>query len=170
MGGAPTFPGQKTVAGGSFLNMSLPTSEVPLATGHASVGRSGDKKQLGEEKRTVLVVEDDPSHRELLVEMLTLWGYEPLPVGSAEEAEFISKRRVLDAAIVDVFLPGKSGTHLMSRLREKFPDSVLIGVSAMSDGPTARKCKALGADLFIGKPVKMQDLAEALQSKHETWH
>lgn len=149
--------------------MSLPTSEVPLATGHASVGRNGDRK-LAEDKRTVLVVEDDPSHRELLVEMLTFWGYEPIPVGSAEEAEFVAKRRPLDAAIVDVFLPGKSGTHLMSRLRDKFPSCVLIGVSAMSDGPTARKCKALGADFFIGKPVRTEELAEALQSRHETWH
>lgn len=150
--------------------MSQPTTEeVPLATGHASAGRGGDRR-LSEARRTVLVVEDDPSHRELLVEMLTGWGYEPVPVGSAEEAEFVAKRKLLDAAIVDVFLPGKSGTTLMTRLREKFPDAVLIGVSAMSDATMARKCKGLGADLFIGKPVSMDALANALQSKHKTWH
>lgn len=149
--------------------MSLPTTEVPLATGHASVGRGGDRK-LSEAKSTVLVVEDDPSHRELLVEMLTLWGYEPIPVGSAEEADFVARRKVLDAAVVDVFLPGRSGTQLMAKLREKFPDAVLIGVSAMSDASMARKCKALGADLFIGKPVSMDSLASALQSRHKTWH
>lgn len=148
--------------------MSLPTTDVPVATGHASVGR-GDRK-LNETKRTVLIVEDDPSHRELLVEMLTLWGYETIPVGSAEEAEFVARRRDLDAAVVDVFLPGKSGTQLLSRLREKYPDAVLVGVSAMSDSAMARKCKTLGADLFIGKPVPMDALADALQSKHETWH
>lgn len=148
--------------------MSLPTTEAPVATGHASVGR-GDRK-LSEAKRTVLVVEDDPSHRELLVEMLTMWGYETIPVGSAEEAEFVARRRDVDAAIIDVFLPGKSGTQLMSRMREKFPDAVLVGVSAMSDSAMARKCKTLGADLFIGKPVAMDKLATALQSKHETWH
>lgn len=142
--------------------------EAPVATGHASVGR-GDRK-LSEAKMTVLVVEDDPSHRELLVEMLTLWGYDAVPVGSAEEAEFVARRKVVDAAIIDVFLPGKSGTQLMSRLRERFPDAVLVGVSAMSDAAMARKCKGLGADLFIGKPVAMEKLAEALQSKHETWH
>ena len=41
----------------------------------------------------------------------------------------------------------------MARLRERFPQAVLIGVSAMSDAAMARKCKGLGADLFIGKPV-----------------
>src|SRR6478672_6603197 len=120
--------------------MSLHTTEeVPLATGHANTGRGGEKR-TAEVRETVLVVEDDPSHRELLVEMLTLWGYDPVPVGSAEEAEYIA----------------------MKKLREKFPDLVLIGVSAMSDAQMARKCKALGADLFIGKPVSMEDLANAL--------
>jgi hypothetical protein len=34
----------------------------------------------------------------------------------------------------------------------------------------ARKCKGLGADLFIGKPVMPEKLAKALQSKHTSWH
>jgi CheY-like chemotaxis protein len=58
----------------------------------------------------------------------------------------------------------------MARLREKFPQSVLIGVSAMSDASMARKCKGLGADLFIGKPLKPEKLAQALQSRHTSWH
>jgi FixJ family two-component response regulator len=76
----------------------------------------------------------------------------------------------MDAAVVDVFLPGRSGVTLMTRLRERFPNAVLIGVSAMSDAGMARKCKGLGADLFIGKPIAPNKLAEALQSKHTSWH
>jgi DNA-binding response OmpR family regulator len=104
------------------------------------------------------------------VELLTQWGYAPLPVGSAEEAEFAVRNKRMDAAIVDVFLPGRSGTNLMARLREKFPQAVLIGVSAMSDASMARKCKGLGADLFIGKPLAPEKLAQALQSRHTSWH
>jgi DNA-binding NarL/FixJ family response regulator len=80
------------------------------------------------------------------------------------------RNKRMDAAIVDVFLPGRSGATLMSRLRERFPQSILIGVSAMSDSSMARKCKGLGADLFIGKPVLPEKLAQALQSKHTSWH
>jgi DNA-binding NarL/FixJ family response regulator len=58
----------------------------------------------------------------------------------------------------------------MSRLRERFPQAVLIGVSAMSDPAMARKCKGLGADLFMGKPLMPENLASALQSKHTSWH
>jgi CheY-like chemotaxis protein len=152
--------------------MSLPTDDLSLATGSTqeSPERRSDELKLEPVRGSVLVVEDDPSSRELLVELLTQWGYEPLPVGSAEEAEFAVRNKRMDAAIVDVFLPGRSGATLMSRLRERFPQAVLIGVSAMSDAAMARKCKGLGADLFIGKPVMPDKLAKALQSKHTSWH
>ncbi|MDY7228861.1 response regulator [Hyalangium rubrum] len=152
--------------------MSLPTDEISTVPGLATTERERQNDELRVEpvRGAVLVVEDDPASRELLVEMLTEWGYEPLPVGSAEEAEFAVRNKRMDAAIVDVFLPGRSGATLMSRLRERFPQAVLIGVSAMSDAAMARKCKGLGADLFIGKPVLPEKLASALQSKHTSWH
>ncbi|MCP3167619.1 response regulator [Myxococcus qinghaiensis] len=153
--------------------MSLPTTEETIPVlGHDAKERTDRSDDLKVEtvRSSVLVVEDDPSHREILVEMLAGWGYEPLPVGSAEEAEFAVRNKRMDAAIVDVFLPGRSGATLMSRLRERFPQAVLIGVSAMSDAAMARKCKGLGADLFIGKPLNPERLSEALQSKHTSWH
>ncbi|AKF80464.1 response regulator [Myxococcus sp. MISCRS1] len=153
--------------------MSLPTTEelIPVLGPDAKERTErSDELKVEPVRSAVLVVEDDPSHREILVEMLAGWGYEPLPVGSAEEAEFAVRNKRMDAAIVDVFLPGRSGATLMSRLRERFPQAVLIGVSAMSDSAMARKCKGLGADLFIGKPLNPERLSEALQSKHTSWH
>lgn len=142
--------------------------EAPMPTGH--VAEASEEPKLETSRGAVLVVEDDPSNREILVEMLEMWGYDPIPVGSAEEAEFAVRRKQVRAAVVDVFLPGKSGTTLMSRLRESFPDVVVIGISALSDASMARKCKGLGADLFIGKPIDPERLAAALQSKHQSWH
>jgi CheY-like chemotaxis protein len=152
--------------------MSIANEELPIATGHSrSSTQADDQLKLEQVRGSVLIVEDDPTHRELLVELLTGWGYEPMPVGSAEEAEFAVRNKRMDAAIVDVFLPGRSGTNLLTRLREKFPQAVLIGVSAMSDASMARKCKGLGADLFIGKPLPTDKLAQALQSRHtSSWH
>jgi DNA-binding response OmpR family regulator len=149
--------------------MSLPTEEIPLAPARDERPRDdGLRKETV--RGSVLVVEDDPSHRELLVELVSSWGYDAIQVGSAEEAEFAVRNKRMDAAIVDVFLPGRSGTTLMSKLRGKFPQAVLIGVSAMSDAATSRKCKELGAELFIGKPLDPEKLAKALKSKHQSWH
>ena len=135
-----------------------------------STRERSDELKLEESRGSVLVVEDDPANREILVEMLEMWGYDPIPVASAEEAEYAVRKKLVRAAVVDVFLPGRSGTTLMSRLRGKFPDVMLIGISALSDSAMARKCKGLGADLFIGKPIDPERLAAALQSKHQSWH
>lgn len=151
--------------------MTIESSEVPATLQPQGLQKvEGDEKKLETVRGAVLVVEDDPANRELLVEMLSMWGYEPIPVGSAEEADFAVRRKQLAAAIVDVFLPGRSGTTLMSKLRERFPDAVLIGISALGDSAIARKLKGLGANLFIAKPIAAEKLSEALQSKPQSWH
>jgi CheY-like chemotaxis protein len=150
-----------------------PESDPSLEPAPATVGAAAKVEpppRVEAARRTVLVVEDDPANRELLVELLALWGYRTVPVGSAEEAEYAVRTRRPDAALVDVFLPGRSGATLMARLRERFPDVVLIGMSALSDAAMARKCKGLGADLFIGKPISAEVLADALQTPHRSWH
>ncbi len=152
------------------MKMISETDSSPVATGHGRLEAEGDRRRLEAVRGTILVVEDDTDAREVLVEALTLWGYLPIAVGSAEEAEFAVRNKSVDGAIVDVFLPGRSGANLMTRLRERFPDALLIGTSALSDAAMSRKCKGVGADIFIGKPMPLQKLAEALQSKHKTWH
>lgn len=132
--------------------------------------RETDRRRLETVRRPVLVVEDDPTHREYLLALLEDWGYAPIPVGSAEEAEFAVRHKAIEAAVIDVFLPGRSGAALMTRLRSRFPEAVLIGISALGDAGTARRCKGLGADLFLSKPIAPETLAKALQSPHRAWH
>lgn len=129
-----------------------------------------DELRKAEVRRTVLVVEDDPANREALTEILQLWGYEVLPVCSAEEAEYAVRRRKPDVALVDVYLPGKSGASLLTKLRDKYPDVVLVGMSGLGDAAMARTVKGVGADQFIGKPVDLEQLASVLKSRHTSWH
>lgn len=132
--------------------------------------RESNELKVESARTSVLVVEDDPSHRELLADILDTWGYEVIPVSSAEEAELAARRYLFAVALVDVFLPGKSGTVLMEGLRESHPGVVLIGMSALGDAAMARQCKGRGADLFIDKPVRLEELAQALKSQHHSWH
>lgn len=129
-----------------------------------------DRTRVAEAREPVLLVEDDVDSRETLVELLSGWGYEAVPVSSAEEAEYAARRRPFLAAVVDVFLPGRNGASLIARLRERYPNSLLIAMSALGDPAMARHCKVVGADLFIEKPFRAEDLAEALRARHETWH
>jgi DNA-binding response OmpR family regulator len=129
-----------------------------------------EKTRVESTRSSVLVVEDDASSRELLAEILATWGYEPIPASSAEEAELAARRQPFAVALVDVFLPGKSGTALLAHLRESYPGAVLIGMSALGDAEMSRRCKGQGADLFMEKPVRIDELAQALKSHHRSWH
>jgi len=131
---------------------------------------AGAHLRAEEVRATVLVVEDDPESLEILAELLGHWGYRPVPVGSAEEAQVAARRRPFTAAVVDVFLPGENGASLISVLRERYPGALLIAMSGLGDPAMARHCKVVGADLFIGKPFRAEDLAEALRGRHQTWH
>jgi CheY-like chemotaxis protein len=150
--------------------MAVEHAEPEVAPAQIAEPKQEPKMLREQVQRSVLVVEDDPIHRELLIEMLSLWGYRAIPVGSAEEAEFAVRKRRPDVALVDVILPGKSGSALISRLREKFPDLVVVGMSALTDATVARRCKQMGADRFISKPLSMDELAQALQDQHTSWH
>jgi DNA-binding response OmpR family regulator len=147
--------------------MSLGREEMPSTSEEPS---RSDELRTAQARRTVLLVEDDPANREALTEILQLWGYDVLPVVSAEEAEFAVRRRRPDAALIDVYLPGRSGASLMTKLRERFPEVVLIGMSGLSDAAMARTLKGVGADQFIGKPISLEELASALQSPRTSWH
>jgi CheY-like chemotaxis protein len=151
------------------MNMSDGT-QISDSTPSTEVAEAEDRLRKQEVRRTILLVEDDPANREALEEILQLWGYDVLAVCSAEEAEYAVKRRHPDVALVDVYLPGKSGASLMTRLRERFPDVVLVGMSGLGDAAMARTVKGVGADQFVGKPIELEVLARALQASHTSWH
>lgn len=121
-----------------------------------------DVPQLRLQARAVLVVDDDEDARDALAQMVAAWGYTPVLAGTAEEGERLAQHWLLDAALVDVFLPGKTGEQLLARLRSTFPTAVLVGISALSDPAMERLCRGMGADLFLGKPVEPGQLARAL--------
>lgn len=72
----------------------------------------------------VLLVEDQPALRRMMLRTLRRAGYEVIEARSAEEALSLCDERFeeLDAVLTDVMLPGLSGTELVSRLRVEQPE------------------------------------------------
>ena len=150
-----------------------PEVEGPSAAAAESAAESaaeepgtGARRRVENVRRSVLIVEDDPAQRAMLLELISLWGYRTVAVGSAEEAEaLLEQAGALDIAVVDVFLPGESGVQLITRLRERFPDSVLIGISALSTAARRRSTsvgpmqnRGPAASTCRGRPVTLRGL------------
>ena len=112
---------------------------------------------------TVLLVEDDPTVRELTRRMLERGGYVVLAAADAREAlGLLEAGGHLDALVTDVAMPDVSGTELARRtlaLRPGLPILLLSGYSAESAEIEALLREGVR---FAGKPIASRDLLQVL--------
>ena len=109
----------------------------------------------------IAVVEDHETLRLVTVEALQSQGHRVIGVESAEFLQEALGNQSLDLVVVDVNLPGEDGVSLARRLKLSHPDLGVIVVSArnrLDDKLGAYEC---GADLYLTKPVSVQELCAA---------
>src|SRR5262245_22125987 len=110
----------------------------------------------------VLVVEDQVDLGDVLREFLIELGHHPLVVHTAEAALASLKTERLDAILLDVQLPGMSGLDFLQLRPVRALGVPIVAVSGVVNESQARECLKLGAADFMGKPVQLDRLNEAL--------
>ncbi|GGG77968.1 response regulator transcription factor [Paenibacillus radicis (ex Gao et al. 2016)] len=105
----------------------------------------------------ILVVDDDPNIRELVILFLRREGYEIIEAKDGEEALAWLEEVRPDLAIIDVMMPRMDGWALCSALREYYDLPILM---LTAKGETAQKVKGfeLGADDYVVKPFDPPEL------------
>ena len=116
----------------------------------------------------ILLCEDDQDNRWVIRELLEMLGYRPNVVDCGEDALEQLKHRAYDAVLMDVRLPGLSGTELTRAIRsgaEKIENSeqYIIAVTAYAMNEDREKCLEAGMNDYIRKPVEIIELKEALK-------
>lgn len=108
-------------------------------------------------KRTVLVVEDDPTVSEVVVRYLRRSGYEVDCVADGAAAlERVAGSRP-DLIVLDIMLPGIDGLEVCSRLRAE-TEIPIVMLTAMGDESDRIAGLDLGADDYIAKPFSPREL------------
>ncbi|HLZ82177.1 MAG TPA: PAS domain S-box protein [Caulobacteraceae bacterium] len=109
---------------------------------------------------TVLVVEDDPSVRLLICEVLRDLGYSCLEAGDGQSAlPFIASNIRINMMITDVGLPGLNGRQVAEIAREHRPDLQVLFVTGYAEHATDRG-RFLGSGMqMITKPFTLDALA-----------
>ncbi len=130
--------------------------------------RGGQLMELGEDARqppqgsgeTVLVVEDDPSVRLLICEVLRDLGYSCLEAGDGQSAlPFIASNIRINMMITDVGLPGLNGRQVAEIAREHRPNLQVLFVTGYAEHATERG-RFLGPGMqMITKPFTLDALA-----------
>jgi signal transduction histidine kinase/DNA-binding response OmpR family regulator len=116
-----------------------------------------------------LVVDDNPTNRRILGEMLERWGMKPVLAANAEEALatlHAAQRSATSFALLltDGNMPGIDGFTLVERLRQEAnlrQPTIMMLTSAGRRGEAAR-CRELGIAAYLIKPVSQSELLDAI--------
>jgi DNA-binding response OmpR family regulator len=111
----------------------------------------------------VLVVDDDSSVSEMLVEYLSGHRYDVRSAGSGEAMRAEIERDLPDLVLLDVRLPGEDGLTLARYLRERY-DVGIIMVTASGDVIDRVVGLEVGADDYLAKPFDPRELLARLKS------
>jgi signal transduction histidine kinase/CheY-like chemotaxis protein len=124
--------------------------------------------------KNVLVVDDNPTNRKLLREILGAEGYTTFEAEDGLEALFALERAPFDIVVCDILMPNMDGYGLCIEVRRRpeFKDLLFILYTAIDFTPNDEKrCLELGADRFISKqsPTSaiLKTIEEALGERRE---
>jgi signal transduction histidine kinase/CheY-like chemotaxis protein len=117
----------------------------------------------------VLIVDDNPTNRKILVEMLSASGMKPLAVESGEAALAAldlahAAAHPFPLAILDFHMPEMDGFSLAARIRAQteLRYTRLIMLTSAGQRGDAARCQETGIEVYLLKPVKQSALLEAI--------
>ncbi len=111
----------------------------------------------------VLVVDDEPGMRNFLSKALAPRCALVETADSVEQAEALRRRYHFDLIIVDVRLPGESGSSWLTRLREQSVRTDVIVMTAYASLEVAVEALRAGAADFLLKPFRIEQMLSAVE-------
>ena len=121
-----------------------------------------------EDKKSVLVVDDEEDLREILRFELEDQGYNVLEADGVDEALSQLSKNHVDVVVSDIRMPERSGIELLKEIRIKHHDKpALIFMSGFADVSLSRAFD-LGASAVFSKPIDMPSLLSNIEKAAET--
>ena len=109
---------------------------------------------------SILVVDDEPAVRDLLVEILESEGYEVTVAGNGEEALSYFDSRNFKAVFTDVGMPGMSGWELARAIRERDLEIPLAVITGWGEAVSSAEQETAKIDWVVTKPFSIERIAQ----------
>jgi DNA-binding response OmpR family regulator len=121
------------------------------------------------EKKTILIVDDEPDIVNLTEKFLKLGNFETITCGNGRDALEIIEERYEEIGLVllDIMMPGTSGYSVLKTIKEneKFKEIIVVLFTVKSFNDDIQKGKKLGADGYLTKPFSGKELLKYVQEK-----
>ena len=114
-----------------------------------------DEEPAAEDPATILVVDDDPLNRRLLVRGLHGEGHLTLEAADGREALAVMLEHQPDVVLLDVLMPELDGFGVLTAMRTlpRVAGTPVVMISSLEDQEAILRCIELGAEDFLPKPV-----------------
>jgi response regulator RpfG family c-di-GMP phosphodiesterase len=105
-----------------------------------------------------LIVDDEPRLRQVLVHLMRTGGFDCAEAANGEEAIAHLERHPAMLVITDLRMPKMDGIELLRQVRERWPDTAIVMITAVSDVDVAVSCLAMGAMDYLMKPFHLEEV------------
>lgn len=111
----------------------------------------------------ILIVEDDATFRETVLEVLRDVGYKVKGARNLDKAEKRLRKHKFDLVLSDVHIGDQSGFDVMQIAAEKRPDAKIVLMSSKADAEMMEQAIASGASKFLPKPFRVKELLTLIE-------
>ncbi|PLX66719.1 MAG: hypothetical protein C0603_10980 [Denitrovibrio sp.] len=115
----------------------------------------------------ILVVDDDQELRDNIVEILESSGFETRTAVSAEDAQEVLTEYTPSLIVMDNMMPGIGGIALIPYMKKTYPTIRIIIITAFATVDNAVEAMKIGADDYLSKPFKKDELLMAVRKNLE---
>jgi CheY-like chemotaxis protein len=147
---------------GTTVRLYLPRHHGDGAAEHASAVSAAEHAFTGE---TVLVVEDEPVVRGVILEMLAEQGYRTLEaVDGPSGLKILRSGKQIDLLVTDVGLPGMNGRQVADQARETRPDLKILFITGYAESVAISEGFLQPGMEMITKPFDLDNLARRIRA------
>ena len=111
---------------------------------------------------SILIVDDDATHRNMLQTLLQEWGYVSQEAEDGDIAVELCKEKSFDLVLMDVRMPKKTGLEALKEIQTYNPALPVLIMTAFSDVEAAVEAIKSGAYDYLTKPFTKERLADTL--------
>lgn len=112
----------------------------------------------------ILIIDDDAAVRDVLVEIVSTFGYQPHPVDSAKEAVSTLTKGKVDLIFLDISMPEITGDQLLEFIRKKGITIPVVVISAHIDEEVEKRMRASGVSGMLEKPFEVADVIDLMEA------